>query len=223
MEGARLDIGRVLGLSFQNIGQWWGKALILMIAYTVIGTLVDLNLGIRGTFLANIMSFVIGVIATHAALTMRYGFNYNGKLRFAAAFGLGLLTGLAIIVGMIVLIVPGVILSIWWAVALPALMREDLGVSEAMERSKDLTEGNRWRVFGLILVLFMPFILLIFAVTGLAMVFGGEGADEALTTVMLSNLLTAGYMVLSPVCWVEAYGALAGEGGRFQELEDVFA
>jgi uncharacterized membrane protein len=223
METVRLEIGRILGLSLQNLGQWWLKALILVMAYTALGTLVDINIGFRGTFLSNIVSFVIDVVATHAALTMRYGHNYSGRLRFGGAFGLSFLTGLAVIVGLILFIVPGMVLATWWAVSLPAMMREDLGVSEAMERSKALTDGNRWRVLGLMLLLFVPFILLVLAISSLALAFGGPRADEAPTMIALSNLLTAGYVVFAPVCWVETYGGLGGESTRFEDLEDVFA
>lgn len=68
-------------------------------------------------------------------------------------FLLGLGSGLGISIGLILLIVPGVMLWVMWAVAAPALVAERVGVFEAFGRSNELTEGARWKVFGIMLVL----------------------------------------------------------------------
>ena len=223
MDTTKLDIGRVLGLSFENIGGWWLKALLLIAVYVVVGVLVEVNMAVAATTISNIVGFIVGVLATHAALTLRYGENYGGSLRFGAAFGLSLLTGIAILFAMILLIIPGIMLAVWWAVALPALLRENLGVTEAMERSKEMTAGNRWRIFGLMVVMFVPFMILIFALGGLYGVFSGFETEDTLGVIILTNVAAGLYTTFSPVCWVEAYGALGGEAARFEELEEVFA
>jgi uncharacterized membrane protein len=53
---------------------------------------------------------------------------------------------------MILLIVPGIMLYIRWSVAAPALVEERIGVFDALGRSSDLTDGARWKIFGLELV-----------------------------------------------------------------------
>jgi uncharacterized membrane protein len=68
-------------------------------------------------------------------------------------FLLGLGSALGIGVGLILLIVPGAILWVVWSVAAPALVEERIGVFEAFGRSNALTEGARWKVFGLLLIL----------------------------------------------------------------------
>lgn len=73
--------------------------------------------------------------------------------RFFPLFGLGILSGLAVMVGFVLVIVPGVILLVMWAVAVPACVVEGLGPIESMSRSSALTKGHRWKVFGLLLVL----------------------------------------------------------------------
>ena len=73
--------------------------------------------------------------------------------RFFPLLGLGILAGLAVMVGFVLVIVPGVILLVMWAVAVPACIVEGLGPIESKSRSSALTKGHRWKVFGLLLVL----------------------------------------------------------------------
>jgi len=70
--------------------------------------------------------------------------------------GLSLLIGIAAGAACLLLIVPGVLLFIMWSLAVPAKVLENLGVSDAMSRSADLTKGDRGRVF----VIWVLFILL---------------------------------------------------------------
>jgi hypothetical protein len=58
---------------------------------------------------------------------------------------LGLL--LILLVGFLLLFIPGLWLSVALAVALPASVVEDLGPQGALRRSFDLTRGQRWRIF----------------------------------------------------------------------------
>ena len=59
----------------------------------------------------------------------------------------------AFIVGFVLLVVPAIILMMMWFVAGPACVVEHTGVLQAMRRSRALTKGYRWRIFGLYLLL----------------------------------------------------------------------
>jgi hypothetical protein len=65
---------------------------------------------------------------------------------------LGILTGLGLMLGLLLMIVPGIILSVVWSVAVPAKIAERAGVLQALSRSRDLTRGRRWPIFGLFLI-----------------------------------------------------------------------
>jgi len=71
-----------------------------------------------------------------------------GLGRWLPLIGLTICSGLAMCVGFLLLIVPGVILMIMWYVAVPACVVERLGISASMARSSALTKGYRWHVFG---------------------------------------------------------------------------
>jgi hypothetical protein len=64
----------------------------------------------------------------------------------------GIVAGIAIAIGFVLLIVPGLILLTWWAVFVPALVLEGLGLSDSLGRSRNLVSGNFWPVLGLIVV-----------------------------------------------------------------------
>lgn len=90
---------------------------------------------------------------------------------------LGLLTAVALSIGFVILIVPGFILYLMWAVAAPALIEERLGPIEALRRSHYLTRGNKWKIFGLTLVLIAMYLLFALLV-GLVAVMAYGGLEE---------------------------------------------
>jgi hypothetical protein len=74
---------------------------------------------------------------------------------FFPLLGLAFLTGLAIIFGFFLLIVPGLILLVMWAVVVPACIVERLGPVASMSRSAALTKGHRWAIFAVMLLVGM--------------------------------------------------------------------
>src|SRR5215467_14168532 len=50
-------------------------------------------------------------------------------------------------------IVPGLILATMWFVAAPACIVERLGPWASMRRSRELTKGHRWKIFGLMILM----------------------------------------------------------------------
>ncbi|MSU54403.1 MAG: hypothetical protein EXS48_00995 [Candidatus Staskawiczbacteria bacterium] len=59
-----------------------------------------------------------------------------------------LLSGIICIVGFILLIIPGIILYIWFSFALYVFVFEDAKGMQALYKSKDLVKGYWWPVFG---------------------------------------------------------------------------
>jgi hypothetical protein len=67
--------------------------------------------------------------------------------RLGSMLGVSILMGIGVGLGLALLIVPGVLLAIRWALATPVVMLEGLGPRAAMRRSKELVEGHRKDVF----------------------------------------------------------------------------
>jgi len=69
--------------------------------------------------------------------------------------GAGLLSGLGIVAGFVLLIVPGLYLLTIWAVIAPVIVVERSGVFDAFGRSRQLVRGNGWPVFWTVVVAFL--------------------------------------------------------------------
>jgi hypothetical protein len=128
--------------------------------------------------------------------------------------GLTILLLLGVMAGFILLFVPGIMLFIMWSVAAPALVSEPIGLLEAFGRSRFLTKGARWRIFGMFVLLAVVFwivsaILGVVAISaGIAMVptqpFGAmpvwyliiSAITSTLTTAFASTVATALYLSL---------------------------
>lgn len=131
------------------------------------------------------------------------------------AFGAGL--------GMILLIVPGIVLWLGWAVAIPVLVQERRGVFGSMSRSRELTKGSRWSLFGLFIVA-MIIAWVIAAILGLI---GGLLA-AAIGTVGIAVAAAIGGAIggvvmatAAAVSYVEL--RRVKEGADVDELAEVFA
>lgn len=77
----------------------------------------------------------------------------RGLARIFPIFGMLIVEGLALIVGFMLLIIPGYMLFTAWYAALPALVVERTGPIDSLRRSAALTKGHRWKVFGIIFVM----------------------------------------------------------------------
>jgi uncharacterized membrane protein len=147
--------------------------------------------------------------------------------------GLTILMTIALAVATLLLIVPGIILYIMWCVATPVLVAENAGIFEALGRSGELTKGNRWRIFGLFLLLvimlwiFAAIIGVVFVTTGLVTGAAAALASGALPiTYMIVNavsntLMTAVFGTLVARLYVDL--RMANEGPMTDALADVFA
>lgn len=61
--------------------------------------------------------------------------------------GAGILVTLAVYAGILLLVVPGIIFGLWFALTTPAIIAEDLKATEGMKRSKRLAKGNLGKIF----------------------------------------------------------------------------
>lgn len=67
----------------------------------------------------------------------------------------GIALGIAIGIGFLLLIVPGLIVLTLWIFVIPAIVLENRGIGDAFGRSRELVRGNGWNVFGVIVLTFV--------------------------------------------------------------------
>lgn len=64
----------------------------------------------------------------------------------------GLLAGIAIAIGLLLLVVPGLFLLTIWAVIAPVIVIEKRGALESFGRSRELVRGHGWTVFAIVVI-----------------------------------------------------------------------
>ncbi len=168
----KLDIGLV----FKNILEAYRAqaGLLLPAAFIVLVIPALINGIIAGGPASNVMTVLaiaLGSIATYyyqgmvveAVRDIRDGvrdFSLEGLFRsvlpvIAPLVAAGFLAGLGIAIGFVLLIIPGLVLSTFWALIAPVVVIERTGVIDAFQRSHELVRGNAWNVFGVIAALFI--------------------------------------------------------------------
>lgn len=75
-----------------------------------------------------------------------------GFSRLIPMFAMSILMVLGIMLGMILLVVPGIILALMWYVAFPVCIVEKAGPVESLKRSRALTDGHKWTIFGIAII-----------------------------------------------------------------------
>ena len=227
---SRFEMSNVLELTFSAIGKnaliFFGAATLLVGLPTLLIGLWSLQLadpygfasteGALVTFAGFVVSALGGILLQGTVLKAAIN-GFNGKKtsfgdalatglgRFLPLLGAGIMVGLGTTLGYILLIVPGVILSIMWVVTAPVIVGEKEGVFSAMGRSRDLTRNHRWAILFLIIVYFIAAWIMTGAASFLGAAVGAAGATEqfyllavvdAVIAVVISVLSSAGISAL---------------------------
>lgn len=118
----------------------------------------------------------------------------TGLRAFVPLIVVSILFALGVAFGFVLLIVPGIMLLCAWIVAVPALVAERRGILETFGRSAELTRGNRWQIFALLLILWVASMVLgmiLLALTGAGMLTAGPQAVAASPLYILAQIVTS--------------------------------
>ena len=156
----------------------------------------------------------------------------HGIAKFLPVLVLTILWWLGVMFGWILLIVPALILIAMWAVALPAMVGEGLGVIAAFGRSRALTRGHRLSIFGVLFLLVIVYYVLAIVIAGSML--GAGALSGALSLENIGNISPWMTLLSLPVAWVSGMllksvvtslyleTVLVKEGARTDHLTDVF-
>jgi hypothetical protein len=185
----------------------------------------------------------LGTVAQGVLVRVTVDFSEGRKASFAEStraglavalplFLLGTLSAIALALGFVLLVAPGVILYIMWSVAAPALVEERLGPIDALGRSRALTSGARWKIFALMLVVLASYWIvsgIIGAITVVSYGGVGEMLAHAADNPSLGQLATNGivatiYSTLTGVIQPSLYVELREwkDGPQAQALAEIF-
>jgi hypothetical protein len=180
-------IGAIFARAFAALGSHWPVlivgALILVALPTVLLSLSLVSSIGGGLFSAGYLaslvvvgaidgvralyvSWVALVVLEHAGGISRSNL-YGGSLMDVAQqagpiFFCGVIAYVAVTIGVILLVIPGVIASLALSVIVQTSAVEKLGPQRALDRSLALTKGRRFAILGLLLLIYIPYIVVYF-------------------------------------------------------------
>jgi len=230
-------VNRTLGSTRRNFGVFLALSAILVgVPAFVIGLMQGDPANVSGALaIAGVIALLVNLVTAYilqGAIIRGAIVDFNGGranlsdcmqtgIRHAAPmFVIAILITLGVTLGMIALVVPGIILAIMWAVAVPAHVVENVGITGSLRRSRELTKGARWKLFWLFLVFFVVTI----ALTFVAAVPFSFAAGAPIILALLNVVLTIVLSVIGAVGVAAIYYELRSkkEGVGAEQLAKVF-
>jgi hypothetical protein len=163
-------------------------------------------LGPVGALLAAIVSIVAGFLLQAALVKAvedvrdgRVDLSFGETLQAARpAVGrvavASILAGLAIGIGLVLLIAPGLYLLTIWCLIVPVIVLEGAGTTAAFSRSRELVRGYGWQVFG---TLVLVFLLMLAVGLVLGIIFSGlPTAASNFVSSIVSGTIAAPFLAL---------------------------
>ena len=216
----------VLGEAWQMYRRFAAHLLAIAFVIYLVAAVVEALFGLLGGLLGSLLAGIIGLFAAfllQAALVKAVQDIRDGRADLsisetvsAAMPTIGpvavasILAGIAITIGLILIIVPGLIMITFWAVIIPVIVIERSGALAAFGRSQRLVRGYGWPVFGTLVLVFLIMIVVnivlgvIFAALPLVLRNG--------LSAVISGTLIAPYLAL--VVTLVYYRLAALQGGQ---------
>ena len=186
---------------------------LLALAGGTIGILLGSLVAIVAAFVlqATLVKAVQDVRDGHADLSISQ--TVNEALPFIAAVaGASILAGIAITIGLLLLIVPGLFLITIWAVIVPVIIIERSGALASFGRSRQLVRGHGWHVFG---TLVLVYIIMLVVNIVLSLIFSAlpHVLGSGLSSVISGTLISPFLAIVVTLVYYRLVGVLVAAGG----------
>lgn len=225
-----IEVGRVLSESLrlyrENMAPLLGVGVIIAVVSGVLVGVAQDDGSLILQFVANMIQLIATYLYTGFVVKLvqdvRDGRRDSsvGDLVSAAMPALvpliifAVLAGIAITLGLILLIVPGLFLLTIWSVGAPAIVAERRGALEAFGRSHELVRGNGWNVFGVILSVFLILIVATIVVAAIGAAIGGVAGAAIVAIILLVLYMPVQALVQSVLFFDLGGGEVAGTNER---------
>jgi uncharacterized membrane protein len=185
--GGAVHLGSLAGVGF-------GGSMVMAVVFTLATMLV--NAALIKMVSEAYLGRAVGIAETYSYATRR----------LMTVLGASLLATLVITVGYMLLVVPGVVFSLWLAFVTPVVVVEGSGAVAALKRSRALASGNLGKIFGLSLVLLVVALVVgsVFSIVEGAII-RGPGAGTVLLRTFLSQGVTTLLQPFFSACWILLY------------------
>ena len=196
-DGGRISTGDILSGTADLLRRGALRAGAVMAILTAAGVMLDSGMA------ADSYAVTLNLLVSTAVLAMQYWLTRailqdlrRGAFaapRFGAFFVLGVITTVGILVGLVLLIVPGVVLMVRWSIAVPILLGSDDSVFAALRRSWRETGPHFWPILLAFLAIYAPMILLVITGGWLEIILPGSLFGILLFNLALNGGLIAGW------------------------------
>ena len=217
----------VIGEAWQMYKAQWKHLLAIAFVIYLAAAIISAILGLLGTiglYLALIVS-IVALFLLQATLVKAVQDIRDGRADLSISetvnqatpfigpvFLASFLAGIAIFIGFVLIIVPGLILITIWAVIVPVIVIERSGVMAAFGRSRELVKGRAWHVFGTLVLTWL--ILFVFQIIlGLIFSFVPYAVRGGLASVISGTLVAPFIALVVTLMYYRLSSTMAPAGG----------
>ena len=126
--------------------------------------------------------------------------------------GASILAGIAITIGLILFIVPGLFLITIWAVIVPVIVIERAGLLASFGRSRELVRGRGWHVFGTLVLVYL-IMLVVNIVLGLVFRALPHVLGSGLSAIISGTLISPFLALVVTLVYYRLVGSSTPAGG----------
>ena len=164
------QVGSVLSVAWRTLFRapvfFIGLTFVSNLLAAIISAPADADIPAVTSFLSLLMSLTLSIVIqgaiAYAVFQVIMGRRVSvgesvlrSASKFFALLGAAILGSLGIGLASILLVIPGIILMCMWYVSASACVVERLGPIESLGRSRALTKGYRWHIFGVAILLLL--------------------------------------------------------------------
>lgn len=208
-----LKIGAIIDKTLAVLERTAVPALIFFAALTVVNCAITYfalaMIAPLQVLAIGLLKMVVGIVAAYLLLDVmvrKTGLqSRKGEDAFLTFFGLSLVSGISVLVGLILLIIPGLFLIARWSIAQPLVVARGDGVMKAFGESWERTRGNEFQILIAMLALFAVFLAIVIAATLLF-----EKTD--IVGIVVSQVGSSAMSATSLALGVALYGLIVGTG-----------
>lgn len=110
-------------------------------------------------FIWSITAFLIGIwaqVSGYEAIkrvvrggTLEFKDTFKGSWKYLGKFFLvNFFVGLIVVLGLVLLVIPGIVFAVWYAFSVWMVVDKNYGVKEALRESKSLAKDKFWKILG---------------------------------------------------------------------------
>jgi hypothetical protein len=159
------QVGSVLGVAWRTLfkapGIFIGLTFVSNLVAAIIAIAANISsiAGFISIWINMVLSLVIQGAISYAVFQVIMGGRASvgesvskAASKIFALIAIAFLSGVGVMFGIMLLVIPGLMLLCMWYVSAPSCVVERLGPIESLGRSRALTKGYRWWVFGVMIL-----------------------------------------------------------------------